>query len=605
MQSLRVPEDFLILAVVVGSVAVLPAPTAASAQHPAPSSVEIVVDGSGSMRGRLGALDKMAVARRLLTALRAELEAGGTSPALSLRAFGTQSDRGERNCSDTERLVGPGDSLSSWDAALATLEPRGVSPLAAALEAAEADGAEAYVVVTDGVDNCARDACATWRELATPSGSRPHLHVVALDPNPADLEPLRCLSRVGSGAFIRIDDPDRVTDVARRLALLLRNESVIEVRTAVGSTSFRAPIELVRPLTREPVIRGSSGEPIVVPAGMYSVVVRATPEVSSERHLLLPGETTVIEHTDFGRLTVELLDFDNTRRRAPVSISATGERDELRFATTGDSLVLGAGRYDIRVDTGDAFAVRRGLVIRAGEITRVAIGGSGTVRIVAANATGVSAAVRLFGENGVDSLTVGDSLRVAAGRYRATVGSVPPYVAEGVLVEPERETVVEMPETGRLSLYVFGIDGESTGVEADVVSPATDEIVGTLRSGEIRLAMPGRYRLELRTIPAQSLGEVEVEPGREIRVERRGLSKIELGSSFAGAGIDYRLEVFDAEDRTLATESGRAPFVRVWPGEYRARVWRDDALIWDGRVSVAANRAARIDSNSPTQGESE
>lgn len=547
----------------------------------------------------------MAVAKRLLTTLRSELEAGDDPPTISLRTFGSRSDRSQRDCRDTERLVGPGDSLASWDRSLAALEPRGVSPLATALEAAGADGADAYVVVTDGVDNCDRDACAVWRELAVPGDAQPHLHVVALDPNPADLEPLRCLSRVGSGSFLSIDDPEQVEAVARRLALLLRNESVLEVRTVLGSTPFRAPIELVRPLTREPVMQASSGVPIVVPAGMYSVVVRTTPEISSERLLLLPGETTVVEHADFGRLSVELLDFDNLRLRAPVSVSESGERDELRFATTGDSIILGAGRYDVRLDTGAAFAVRRGVTVRAGETTRVAIGGSGTVRIVASDTASVSAGAVLFGDEGSDSLAVGDSLRVAAGRYRATVASVPPYVAEGVVVEPERETVVELPATGRLSLFVLGVGQEDTAIEADVVSSATDEIVGRIRSGEVRLARPGRYRIELKTIPPRSLGEFEVEAGREVRIERRGLSAIELGPSFVATGSDYRLEVFDAENRTLAIESGRAPFVRVWPGEYRVRVWRNDARIWEGPVSVAADRTARIDSDSPTQGESE
>ncbi|MEJ2153428.1 MAG: hypothetical protein P8Y29_10915, partial [Gemmatimonadota bacterium] len=155
-----------------------------------------------------------------------------------------------------------------------------------------------------------------------------------------------------------------------------------------------------------------------------------------------------------------------------------------------------------------------------------------------------------------------------------TVQSVPPYVAEAVVVEPGQETTVELPETGVLEIDVFEFDTLTGEVEIAVIEPTTEERYGTLTSGHRRLAMPGIYRLELETVPPRTIEDVVVESADIKLIEQRGLSRIELSEAVTLGDIDLRLEVLDASDRTLVIVNAPQPTLRVWPGSYRVSVWR-------------------------------
>ncbi|MEJ2153427.1 MAG: hypothetical protein P8Y29_10910 [Gemmatimonadota bacterium] len=382
MQPLSLPEDLLTarrvtaavtFLVLCGTPGMIEATTQAT-DGPI-GSIEVLLDASGSMRGRLEAVEKMVVAKEFLTALREELGGDGVVPPMGLSVYGAGSDRQLRDCRDTARLVTPLDSLVGWDAALAAVRPLGVSPLATALERALVADASTYIVLTDGADQCGRDACAVWRERGVPrvETPRPRLHVVALDPGPGDLERLRCLSRAGSGSLIQLGSRADVPGAARRLALVLRNRGLLDVRLGLGEgAEFSAPVRVLEPLTRELVAAFVSGQPAAVPAGMYHVVVETAPSFRVDRVLVLPGEVAIVEERAFGTLTVDLLDLENQPLRTSLSISKTGDPAELRFATTGDSLILGEGLYDVRVDMRDSFAVREAISVEPRRPARIA-----------------------------------------------------------------------------------------------------------------------------------------------------------------------------------------------------------------------------------------
>jgi hypothetical protein len=570
MQPLSIPEDLLTasrvaaavtLLVLCGSPRIIEATTQATDAPIGP--IEVVLDASGSMRGRLEAVEKMMVAKEFLAVLREQLSEDGVVPLMGLRVYGAGSDRRLRDCRDTTRLITPVDSLVGWDMVLAELQPLGVSPLATALEQAVDEAAMTYILITDGADNCGRDACTMWRELGPRVGaSRPRLHVVALDPGPGDIERLRCLSRAGSGSLIQLEKRADVPRAARRLALVLRNLGLLDVRLALGEgAEFSAPVRVLQPLTRELVAAFASGQPAAVPAGMYDVVVETAPPFRADRVLVLPGESAVVEERAFGTLTVDLLDMENQPLRAPLSISKTGDPTELRFASTRDSLILGEGFYDIRVDMRDSFAVREAIAIGSRRPTRVVLGGSGTLTVVAPGSTAPATPASVFGHGRADSLAIGLAHRLPAGEYRVTVRSVPPYVAEAVVVEPDQETTVELPETGVLEVDVFEFDTLARGVEIAVIEPTTEERYGTLTSGERRLARPGTYRLELETIPPRTIEDITVESFDVTVIEQRGLSRIELIGAIAEGEADLRLEVLDLSDRTLAIMNAPHPAI--------------------------------------------
>lgn len=585
------------------AVVAAPAPAGASqaaAVEALPDGIEVVLDASGSMRGLVGERERMEVARELLDVLRRALAEGGEPAPLALRVYGADQHRLRRDCTDTRLVLEADGGGPAWVEALAAIAPLGVSPLAHALERAAADDATTYVLVTDGGDNCGGDPCATWRDVVGSGGNRrARLHVVALAPEPTDVEGLRCLSRVGSGSFTLLRDPDSTAAVASRLALVLRNRGLVDVRLSVGDGErFAVPVRLLRPLTGELVAAFAARGPQAVPAGIYRLVVETTPPVTIDRVMVLPGRTTTVERTDFGRLTVDLLAGDASRR-APVSVRAGRGGAEVRFLRTGEEALLRAGRYQVRVDVGDSLIVRDDVAVRAGETTRVVLGavGTGTLTILAPDfeePPPTRAIVR--GPGGIDTLAVGRPSRLPVGTYRLVVQTLPPYVTEDVRVEPDREATVALPETGVLGVDLVGPDGPIRGVSVEVAEPTTDETYGSIASGARRLVMPGTYRLVVGSAPPTTIENVSVTPGQSRIVERRGFSTIGLAAGARDTLGRLRLEVLgQADGRPLASAAGLAPVIPVRPGTYRVRLWRDATVVWSGRVSVASGESARID----------
>ena len=117
-----------------------------------------------------------------------------------------------------------------------------------------------------------------------------------------------------------------------------------------------------------------------MPAGVYRVVVEASPPITFERVMVLPGEVTTLEATGLGRLRVELLDDRGRHLRAPVSIRAG--RRELRYGFTGEDAIMQAGSYRVSVDLGDSVLEESEVAVTAGRTTRLAFGGGGTLLVL-------------------------------------------------------------------------------------------------------------------------------------------------------------------------------------------------------------------------------
>lgn len=584
------------------AIAALPGARRVRAQEAAPvGGMEIVVDASGSMRSRIGDADRMGVAREFVRALRESMEAEGGAPALAVRAYGSASHRLRRDCADTRLLAELGADDETLAAAVEGLQPLGVSPLAFALERAATDSVGTYVLVTDGGDNCGGEPCEGWRAAVDRAGDNRalRLHVVAIAPEPVDVERLRCLSRAGSGAFVRIDEPADVASAARRLALVLADRGRVDVRLTVGDgETFAAPIRLLRPLTGEVVAAFPGRQPRSVRSGMYTLVIETAPPIRMERTMILPGETVRVERSDFGRLVVTLEDPESDAR-VPVSIRAAGGRTELRYVRTDDVTILGAGAYDVEVDLGDSVVVREGLKVAEGATTRLVVGGTdpGTLRVLAPGFEDPPPVRTLaYGADGVDTLAVGRAASLAPGRYRLVVQTLPAYVTENVVVDAGRETRVVLPQTGVLGVDLVGPQGPIEGVRVEVQEPMTGEVYGAIPSGERRLVMPGTFRLLVRSAPPIPIEDVVVQPGQARRIERGGLSRITVQPAAEPGTPPLRLEILSVPDgRGIAESTGASPWVAARPGTYRARILRDDEVVWEGRVVVAPEKSARID----------
>ena len=131
-------------------------------------AVEIVVDASRSMWGRMGGEPKMAVAKEILEDVSywfpEDLD-------LALRAYGNSSPSDDNDCADSTLLVPFGEeNREPIRREIAGLRPLGQTPIAYALNQAARDfGAlrndRALVLVTDGIESCGGDPVQAAREL--------------------------------------------------------------------------------------------------------------------------------------------------------------------------------------------------------------------------------------------------------------------------------------------------------------------------------------------------------------------------------------------------------------------------------------------------------
>ena len=573
----------------------LPPASPVCAQRPAPMGrVEIVLDASDAMAPRPGGAGGLALARRFALALKEELDRRGDTPAIGLRVYGSPAPGDQDGCRSSRRLIDPGALDVDWTASLRAIVAEGPGPLSYGLEQAAGDDVDTYVLLAAAGDGCGQDACRRWGDIATArrGGRRARLHVVALDPTDSGREELLCLSRAGSGSFTVLRTPSGVEEAAGRLALVLRNEGLLDVRLGTGDEPFTAPLRVLRPLTGEVVAAFTSRGPHAVPAGMFDVAVDTAPPLRLERILLLPGETTVVERRDFGRLLVEVLDRENEPLRLPFSVRRVGQREELRFAATGLPLILGSAEYEVRIEAGDSLLSRR-VEVRAGGTARVTIGGTGTLLIEVAGFENPPADLAVaYGAATTARLRVGEPTRLPVGSYRLVVHTLPVYVTENVGVGARGVTRIELPEVGVLGVDLYSVAGVERGIPATVYEPLTGEVYGTLLSGERRLIMSGTYRLDLATVPPRDIGPLEVLPGQERIVSRDGLSRIELS---AAAAQPVRLEILDDRGHLLAEGRGLRPSVTVWPGRYTVRIWRGTERLWQGSVTVASTKSAGID----------
>ena len=223
-------------------------------------SVEIVLDGSNSMWGRMGGRPKIAVAREIL------LDALDWLPRdvqLGFRAYGHRRPRKARDCQDSELLVPFGSkNRDQIRHAIAGMKPKGQTPLAYSLAQLQSDfgargGERAVVLVTDGIESCGGDP--RQEALALGRANTP-VHVIGFGLGSAgdeDLSSLRAIASSSGGRF-----------------LLAR--SAEELRGALAET-VGTPFQVSR--EGRVVARGAlgSGERLRLPEGRYLVELESEP----------------------------------------------------------------------------------------------------------------------------------------------------------------------------------------------------------------------------------------------------------------------------------------------------------------------------------------
>lgn len=185
-----------------------------------PTRVLLMLDASGSMAARLGASTKMDAARSALTSF---VEGLGEDAQVALRVYGHTGDNTPAgkpaSCRGTALVhaFAPLDA-ARFRSAVASFEPRGWTPIAAALEAAANDfpkqgGARNVVyLVSDGEETCGGDPAAAARALRE-SGIAVTVNVIGFGVDEKTAAQLRPIAAAGGGEYLAADTATALTEL--------------------------------------------------------------------------------------------------------------------------------------------------------------------------------------------------------------------------------------------------------------------------------------------------------------------------------------------------------------------------------------------------------
>ncbi|WP_029040675.1 vWA domain-containing protein [Cucumibacter marinus] len=184
----------------------------ASAPVQAGEKVMVVLDGSGSMWGRIDEEPKISIAQRVLKDVLGGIEA---DVDLGLMSYG---HREEGNCADIEIIIepGPGNGPAIGEAS-DKINPLGKTPLSDAVRmAAESlsytDERASVILITDGIETCDADPCALGMALEE-AGIDFTAHVIGFGLSAEEGQQVACLAENTGGLYLPAGDADQLEQV--------------------------------------------------------------------------------------------------------------------------------------------------------------------------------------------------------------------------------------------------------------------------------------------------------------------------------------------------------------------------------------------------------
>jgi len=254
-------------------------------QVAAPPRIELILDGSGSMKKKMkNGRTRMEVAKEVLKDIIQKLPEG---VEVGLRVYGHRIREGRKGaCQDTELVYrfAKIDKKKLIRQVMA-IKPLGTTPIAYSLKQTaqdfgQAPGEKTVILVTDGQEECGGDLKATVNELRQ-KGLDVKLHIVGFTvADPKVQKEMQEAAKAGKGHFISAMDS---------AALKKAMEQTLALPFKVWDSKG------------EEVARGTAGKELVLPAGYYKVVFD-TPqgEMIQDEVEVAEAKTTVLRITKDG-----------------------------------------------------------------------------------------------------------------------------------------------------------------------------------------------------------------------------------------------------------------------------------------------------------------
>ncbi len=523
----------------------------------------IVFDGSGSMWGRMGGIErdsKFGVARE---AIRRALPKLAPQTRLGLAAFG---HRRKADCNDTEIVLTPEAlDVDRLMAPLEKLNPKGKGPLVAAMREAggalaKAAGSASLVVIHDDLDNCAQDPCAAADDLVK-ANPKLAIHVISIGLAKADSQRMACVPRLTGGRHFDVQD-------------------AAALGAAVEDALKLASLDAKPPVSSAAIAAGAEAADVAPPAPPVPVEDDSPPGLKLSATLGPGGPAVLVP------LNWKVQRAGDAAGTTPVA-AAKGATFEV---------ALPPGSYTVEAQHGLVTA-KQPVEIKAKGKTRLAIAlQAGAVRLSAHLQTGmppleqavfaiydvptVQSQPRAVWTGGADAPPV----FLPAGNYRVNAMFDRAKVERNIVVTPGalidlplalgagrlRVKAVEKdggPALDRVTFRVTEDDADSADGRREVARSATVEPDFTLPAGTYYLT--ARYgQVEIRERVLINAGD-EVVRTLALPIARLALQSRMAGSAaILDSNVSYRIERLDGNQEAIQTARA-APKLEIPAGRYR------------------------------------
>lgn len=216
----------------------------ASVVHAEKSLILYILDGSGSMWGRVDGKPKIQVAKEVMTTL---LKETPDEIQCGLMVYG---HRRKGDCSDIEMVV-PIGKLNKEEAIakIRGITPKGKTPISDSVAMAidkikTTEYASTIVLVSDGIETCGKDPCGKVKNLKE-SGVDFVMHVVGFDVKDEAAKQLGCIARAGSGMYFSTSNATDLLTALNRI-----KESVVE-KKAIGIPAEKPKLPEPKPIKQK------------------------------------------------------------------------------------------------------------------------------------------------------------------------------------------------------------------------------------------------------------------------------------------------------------------------------------------------------------------
>lgn len=334
----------------------------AQAEQPKPKTrILFLLDASGSMLAKWENSDRMAVAKNLLAHLVDSLEQY-ENVEVALRAYGHQFGRERNDCQDTKLEVPfAAGNATAIKQKLSDITPRGNTPITFSLQQAASDFPEdrsrnVVILITDGIESCGGDPCATSEALQKKRiFLRPF--VIGIGISPQYEQQLSCIGQYFNAADIETFETVLTEIVTQALSQTTVSVELLDEQDRPRETDVN--LTFVNALTGEAEYNyvhflDAKGKPDVLDVDAllpYHLLVNTTPAVLERDVQLKPGKHNVVRvKAPQGELYLRQ-DGPSPYGQLQAVVRQAGSGKTLNVQPFGSRHKYLTGKYDLEVFT--------------------------------------------------------------------------------------------------------------------------------------------------------------------------------------------------------------------------------------------------------------